>query len=24
VLHVGDYSARDGSWEGVAVELEMR
>jgi hypothetical protein len=23
-LHVGEYSARDGSWEGVAVELEMR
>jgi hypothetical protein len=24
VLHVGEHSARDGSWEGVAVELEMR
>jgi hypothetical protein len=24
VLHVGEHSARDGSWEGVAVELNMR
>jgi hypothetical protein len=24
VLHVGDFSARDGAWEGVAVALEMR
>ncbi len=24
VLHVGEYSARDGAWEGVSVELEMR
>jgi hypothetical protein len=24
VLHVGDYSARDGAWEGVAIELDMR
>jgi hypothetical protein len=24
VLHVGEHSARDGTWEGVAVELEMR
>jgi hypothetical protein len=24
VLHVGEYSARDGTWEGVAVELDMR
>jgi len=24
VLHVGEYSARDGTWEGVAVELTMR
>lgn len=24
VLHVGEHSARDGAWEGVAVELEMR
>jgi hypothetical protein len=24
VLHVGEYSARDGTWEGVAVELRMR
>lgn len=23
-LHVGEHSARDGTWEGVAVELEMR
>jgi hypothetical protein len=23
-LHVGDYSARDGTWEGVSVDLEMR
>ncbi len=23
-LHVGEYSARDGTWEGVTVELEMR
>jgi hypothetical protein len=23
-LHVGEYSARDGEWEGVALELEMR
>lgn len=23
-LHVGEYSARDGSWEGVTVDLEMR
>lgn len=23
-LHVGEYSARDGTWEGVAVPLEMR
>lgn len=22
-LHVGEYSARDGSWEGVTVDLEM-
>ncbi|MFO7894190.1 MAG: Gmad2 immunoglobulin-like domain-containing protein [Longimicrobiales bacterium] len=24
VLHVGEYSARDGTWEGVAVPLDMR
>ncbi len=24
VLHVGEYSAKDGTWQGVAVELEMR
>jgi hypothetical protein len=24
VLHVGEHSARDGTWEGVAVELDMR
>lgn len=24
VLHVGEHSARDGSWEGVAVPLELR
>jgi hypothetical protein len=24
VLHVGEYSARDGTWDGVAVELDMR
>lgn len=24
VLHVGDYSARDGVWEGVAIDLVMR
>jgi len=24
VLHVGEHSARDGTWEGVEVELEMR
>jgi hypothetical protein len=24
VLHVGEYSARHGSWQGVAVELRMR
>lgn len=24
VLHVGEHSARDGSWEGVAVPLEVR
>ena len=24
VLHVGEYSARDGAWEGVAVDLSMR
>lgn len=24
VLHVGDYSARDGEWEGIMVELTMR
>lgn len=23
-LHVGEYSARDGTWEGVVVELEMQ
>jgi hypothetical protein len=23
-LHVGEYSARDGTWEGVALDLEMR
>lgn len=23
-LHVGEYSARDGTWEGASVELEMR
>lgn len=23
-LHVGEYSARDGSWEGVAIDLEMQ
>jgi hypothetical protein len=23
-LHVGEHSAKDGTWEGVAVELEMR
>jgi hypothetical protein len=23
-LHVGEYSARDGSWEGVAIDLDMR
>lgn len=23
-LHVGEYSARDGTWEGAAVELDMR
>ncbi len=23
-LHVGEYSARDGTWEGVAVELQVR
>jgi hypothetical protein len=23
VLHVGEHSARDGTWEGVAIELEM-
>jgi hypothetical protein len=23
-LHVGDYSARDGTWEGAAVDLELR
>jgi hypothetical protein len=23
-LHVGDYSAKDGTWEGVTVELEMK
>jgi hypothetical protein len=23
-LHVGEHSARDGTWEGVAVDLEMR
>lgn len=23
-LHVGEYSARDGTWDGVAVDLEMR
>jgi hypothetical protein len=23
VLHVGEYSARDGTWEGVAIELQM-
>lgn len=23
-LHVGDYSARDGTWEGAVVELRMR
>ena len=23
-LHVGEYSARDGAWEGVAVRLQMR
>lgn len=23
-LHVGEYSARDGTWEGVAVRLDMR
>lgn len=23
-LHVGEYSARDGSWEGVAIDLEGR
>lgn len=23
-LHVGEYSARDGTWEGVAVPLELR
>lgn len=24
VLHVGEHSARDGTWEGVAIELDMR
>jgi hypothetical protein len=24
VLHVGEYSARDGTWQGAAVELNMR
>jgi hypothetical protein len=24
VLHVGEQSAKDGTWEGVAIELEMR
>lgn len=24
VLHVGEYSARDGAWQGVAVDLKMR
>jgi hypothetical protein len=24
VLHVGEYSARDGDWQGVAVRLQMR
>lgn len=24
VLHVGEHSARDGSWEGVAVRLQVR
>jgi hypothetical protein len=24
VLHVGEYSARDGEWQGVAIPLEMR
>jgi hypothetical protein len=23
-LHVGEYEARDGAWEGVVVELRMR
>jgi len=24
VLHVGEYSARDGTWQGAAIELSMR
>jgi hypothetical protein len=24
VLHIGEYSAKDGTWEGVAIGLEMR
>jgi hypothetical protein len=24
VLHVGEHSARDGTWEGVAIELDVR
>jgi hypothetical protein len=24
VLHVGEHSARDGTWEGVAIRLQLR
>jgi hypothetical protein len=24
VLHVGEYSAKDGTWEGVAIDLDMK